>query len=326
MGAAAAVDATHQVEVAGLVLRVEASPADLELVARLVGDRAAPGPADAVIRFTPEGPAMPAAPPDFEGPYGDHWDDGRTHRFRHHWGLTAEVGADSATLGGPAAGHDRWVTVRNSMLFVLARLFDERGRFMVHGGAVRRGDDTVLVLGESGSGKSTLTFAASRHGWSVLGDDMVVVDRVDGVLRVQGIPRVPSLPGDVAAASRIDGPALPADERERIELHDFDLDVRPAPVRGVLVCGHGERDGRLRALTGAEALQALVPAFVFSALPGPVARWFPVAMALGRLPCAELHHASDHDARIAEAGRLLEEFRTGALAHTPNLPAATSAR
>jgi len=316
------------VDVAGLMIRVEAPPSDLDLLARLLGEAPGREPVDAVIRFAPEGPVMPDGPPDFEGPYGDHWDDGERHRFHHHWGLTAEVGAASATLGGPASGHDRWVTVRNSMLFVLARLFAERDRFMVHGGAVRRGDDTVLVLGESGSGKSTLTFAASRSGWSVLGDDMVVVDRLDGALRVQGVPRTPSLPGDVAATSDVEGAALPEDERRRIELRGFDLDTRAAPVTGVVVCGHADGVGRVTPLTGAEALQSLVPAFVFSALPGPVARWFPVAVALSRLPCAELHHTTDDTSRLADAGRLLEEFRaTGATAraHDPNLPAATSA-
>jgi len=121
---------------AGLRLGATAgSAADLELVRRVVGNTPFDGSADAFLVVDDVGPAVPERPPDFRGPYGEHWDDGTTHWFRHHWGLTARVSPPHAWIGGPVSGHRRWVMVRNSMLFVLARLVLVRGRFLLHGAA-----------------------------------------------------------------------------------------------------------------------------------------------------------------------------------------------
>lgn len=300
--------ATAFVDVAGLALRIEADDErDLALVERIVGTRPARGVPDALLRLGSTSPPIPDTTPDFEGPYGDHWDDGSRHVFRHHWGLAAVVDADTAVLGGPAAGHRRWVTVRNSMLFVLARLFFERGRFVLHGAAIRRGDTTLLVIGESGTGKSTLTFVASRAGWRVLADDMVVVDPRDEPVTVRGIPRVPSIPGEVARATGTSGEQLPDDDRDRVELVGFELDTREAPVSGVLVCDHSEDRGSVEPIGMVRTVESLVPAFVLSALEGPVRRWFPTAMAMGRGRCIELRHPRDVGARVEGAAQLLDE-------------------
>ena len=294
------------VDVAGLALLVEAeAAADLALVHRLVGTRPANRTPDATLRIGGSAPRMPDRPPDFEGPYGDHWDDGPRHHFWHHWGLGATIDAKTAVLGGPAAHHARWVAVRNSMLFVLSRLFYERGRFVLHGAALRRGTTCLLVVGDSGTGKSTLAFAASRAGWHVLADDMVVVEaRPDGAI-VQGIPRVPSIPGEVARFTATTGDQLPDDDRDRVELVGFDLDVDPAPLTGVVVCDHSEGEGALQKLDPVQAIEALVPAFVLSALPKPVERWFPVAFKIGQGPCVELHHPAEVATRVRAAGPLL---------------------
>ncbi len=311
------------VEVAGLVLTVRATRSDdLALIQRIVGTSPGEGPPDAVVTIADAAPAMPDRPPDFEGPYGDHWDDGSAHHFSHHWGLGAVVTEGSALLGGTASGHARWVTVRNSMLFVLARLFLERGRFMLHAAALRRRDDAVLVLGDSGSGKSTLAYAAGLAGWHVLADDMVVVWPSNGTTTIQGVPRAPSVPGDLAAGpdgfeaeqigaegigSQPAGEVLADDERDRIELVAHQLDRRPAEVRWVLNCGHDPGPGRLRTIPPARAVELLVPAFVLSALRDPVSRWFPVAMHLARLDCTQLDHCADPRHRAARAVEMLEE-------------------
>ena len=259
-----------------------AAPDDLALVLRVVGQAPAPGPPDARLVVDAVGPAVPDRPPDFHGPYGDHWDDGTTHWFRHHWGLTARVRPPDAYIGGPVVGHERWITVRNSMLFVLARLLDGRGQFLLHGAAVRRGDTAVLIVGPSGAGKSSLAFAAHLAGWSVGGDDMVAVEPATVDVLVRGISRVPTLPGDVGVS--VDGELLPQDPRDRRELTWFELDPRPAPLRAAVICGHDAGDGRLAATTAVPALEALVPALVLSALPGPVSQWFPVAARAGAWP------------------------------------------
>ncbi len=312
VGHVASGPAIAQVRVAGLVLRIEAEQvSDVSLLERLLGVSVADGEPDATLVIGAAVPALPSERSHYQSPYGDHWDDGVRHSFWHHWGLGAVVEADRAQLGGPATGYRRWVAVRNSMLFVLARLFYERGRFVVHGAAIQRDGLGLLVVGDSGAGKSTLAYLASRAGWSVLGDDMVVIEPVsddtDGPVTVRGIPRVPSIPGEVARLTDAQGEPLPDDERDRVELVGFPLDHDSAPVSGVLVCGHGDDDGHVRRLDVISAVEALMPAFVLSALAEPVRRWFPTAMALGRGPSVELGHPRHVDDRLRSAARLLEE-------------------
>lgn len=51
------------------------------------------------------------------------------------------------------------------------------GRYLVHAsGVVDPAGRAWILAGDSGSGKSTLAYALSRAGWSVLGDDGVVLD------------------------------------------------------------------------------------------------------------------------------------------------------
>ncbi len=299
-----------EVEVAGLRLRIEAeNQSDLDLVLRVVGTTPHLGDgADATIRLGTVQSKMPTVAPDFEGPYGDHWESDGRHMMWHHWGLTAEVDATGAQLGGPATGHRRWVAVRNTMLFVLARLFYERGRFVVHGAAVRKNDRAVLVVGDSGAGKSTLAYAGGRAGWSVLADDMVVVDPHGDRPTAQGIARVPSVPGQTVDPTAEAEP-LPDDDRDRVELVGYELDPRPSIIGGVLLSAHSTTSCSLHRLTGPEIVETLVPAFVLSALERPVQDWFPVALSLARLPAARLELARSTDERLTAAAEHLDLFR-----------------
>jgi hypothetical protein len=51
-----------------------------------------------------------------------------------------------------------------------------RGRYYLHAsGAVSPEGEAWLLAGDTGAGKSTLAYALSRSGWSVLGDDGVII-------------------------------------------------------------------------------------------------------------------------------------------------------
>ncbi len=294
------------IDAGGLRLRLEtASADDAELVKRVIGTATTDAAPHATLRFEAEAPAVPSRPPDFAGPYGNHWDDGTTHWFAHDWGFAVVVTKDTAVLGGSASGYRRWVAVRNSMLFVLARLLLGQERFLLHAAAVRRDTEALLVVGDSGAGKSSLAYAAHLAGWHVLGDDMVAVEATAGTLLARGIPRVPTLPGDVADGVR--GEALPNDPRARLELVELELDRRAAPIAGVLICRHDTGVGHLAPASATEAVEALVPALVLSALPRPVTRWFPLAARLARGPAFWFGHAADERQRLARAGLLLDE-------------------
>lgn len=103
----------------------------------------------------------------------------------------------------------------------------------VHGSAVLVGERAVLIRGPSGAGKSRLAFdliLAGRAGQvppaTLIGDDRVVLEAADGVLRVRGVPELAGLieirglglrrlphAGPTAVALVVD---LAADDAERL--------------------------------------------------------------------------------------------------------------
>ena len=57
----------------------------------------------------------------------------------------------------------------------------QKGRYLVHAaGVVDPWGRAWLLSGDSGAGKSTLAYALARAGWSVLGDDGVLIEVVGG--------------------------------------------------------------------------------------------------------------------------------------------------
>lgn len=124
-----------------------------------------------------------------------------------------------------------------------------RGRYLVHAAAVvdSRGGAWILA-GDSGSGKSTLAWVLVRQGWSLLGDDGVLIEDADGgliarawrdPLRVSlGLAKqFPELAGLAARVAARDPRARVPVEREV---------VRQAPVRTILFLERSRRDRVLR--------------------------------------------------------------------------------
>ena len=62
---------------------------------------------------------------------------------------------------------------------VLPRLLGHLGHLVLHAGAIRIGEEAILLLGKSGSGKSTLAASFDASGWPLLGDDAVIVSRLN---------------------------------------------------------------------------------------------------------------------------------------------------
>ena len=58
---------------------------------------------------------------------------------------------------------------------VLPLVLAQRGALVVHGGLISRDEKGVVLMGASGVGKSTLTAFAWQRGWTVGGDDGVVM-------------------------------------------------------------------------------------------------------------------------------------------------------
>lgn len=72
----------------------------------------------------------------------------------------------------------------------MAMLFMQRGKLAVHCSAVRNESGALLIAGESGSGKSTLTTDLLKDGYTLIADDMVIVDKAfeGGVMAYPAFP------------------------------------------------------------------------------------------------------------------------------------------
>src|SRR5665213_2911747 len=99
----------------------------------------------------------------------------------------------------------------------------QHGRYYVHAsGVVNHKGSAFIFVGESGSGKSTLAFALARLGWTMLGDDGVVLEPIDDSTLVHGW-RSPSLISASLSSAfpelrGRESEAIPDDERGRISL------------------------------------------------------------------------------------------------------------
>lgn len=166
--------------------------------------------------------------------------DGRLHRGSGYTEATRDVRQQLARVGA------------------IVRL-RERGRYYLHAsGAVDPSGRAWILTGDTGSGKSTLAFALSQSGWTVLGDDGVIVQVGDRVvahawrepLRVSlGLmPRYPSL-------AQVREQPLPSDERRRVPVTA--AAASNAPVTGVLLLQQSSVHRLERASPG-DALSAIV--------------------------------------------------------------------
>jgi hypothetical protein len=152
-------------------------------------------------------------------------------------------------------------TARRSLARVGAILrLRARGRYLIHAAAVV--DPTGgawLLAGDSGSGKSTLAWVLVRHGWSLLGDDGVLIEETaQGViahawrdpLRVSLL-----LAGRFPELQELAPRVATHDPRERVPV-EREI-VRQASVRAILLLERSHRDRVLR-VGPAVALAALV--------------------------------------------------------------------
>jgi len=91
---------------------------------------------------------------------------------------------------------DQGVSEPEILLFLtgsaLGLLCHQRGLFPLHASCVRMGNGAVAFSGQSGAGKSTLAAAMVRRGYSMLSDDVTVIDTdaADGPLVFPALPRI----------------------------------------------------------------------------------------------------------------------------------------
>ena len=121
-------------------------------------------------------------------------------------------------------------------------LLFQRGLLVLHGNAIRIGDQCMVCVGHSGAGKSTLAAGFMQRGYQVLADDVVSVDAQCRAL--PGFPRI-KLWQDVADQLKIDTKNL---RRTRPNMEKFNLPVTAGsanealPIRWIYILGSNHID------------------------------------------------------------------------------------
>jgi hypothetical protein len=298
------------VGVAGLAIAVSASdPARAEAVAALLRHALPdPRPADASLAFVA---ASPSAPTTAAGAVIDGlamWAVAPDGLFLGVEGsLSAEVSARAIVVGGDAQGLAS--TFRFIAFVALTHLLAQHDRHLFHGGAVAADGRAVLVVGATGTGKSTAVLGAIAAGWSTLGDDMIVLRRVDGGLSVEGVPRPVAVEAHLLAAD-VEARPVPGDARQRVELGAGTLVRGPRPVAGIVVPVHGSApDAALAPLAGHDALRAMLGGNTSLGDRAILPAVFAIAGAVARLPAWTLAHGSEPAQRVESAAACFRSIR-----------------
>lgn len=155
-----------------------------------------------------------------------------------------------------AAAHSRRSLARTGAILRLR----QRHRYYLHASGVVDANGLALVfVGESGAGKSTLAFALARRGWSLLGDDGVVLEAAGCGIVVHGwrSPLLVSLDLEeyFPEIVRHRASALAGDSRRRVLVHA--KSAARAQLAGLVFVAQGS-PGSLLPCSESAAMLALI--------------------------------------------------------------------
>jgi len=117
----------------------------------------------------------------------------------------------------------------------MGALMYQRNRLVIHGNAIRFGDECLVFAGHSGNGKSTLAAAFHQRGYNILTDDLSVIDEQGEVQ-----PSYPQLKlwHDTAKKLNIDVSGL---NRIRLHVDKYAYPItasfceRPLPIKALYI-------------------------------------------------------------------------------------------
>jgi hypothetical protein len=239
---------------------------------------------------------------------------------------SAGLAAAWLETGGELAPWERAAPLRN----LWSEWVCAQGGVLVHGAAVARGSNCLLLTGAGGSGKSTTALAAALEGWGYLGDDFLVVSFDLQGPWVASLYRSAKLGSEALHQPLLDRLAtrlrLPGDGKKHCLLLGAP-EIRlqhQARCSALVLPKHGSPDapgrasdrtsrskGRYTATWHAapptEVQRALAPSSLFLTA-GPHGPRFQRLAALARsVPGWELDLSRDHATNVAQLGDLLAE-------------------
>jgi hypothetical protein len=252
------------------------------------------------------------------------WEDVRVTTERDGLHLTHVIEpAELLFRGGRLSRGEGYATASRTARRSLARVgailrLRARGRYLVHAAAVvDPGGGAWLLAGDSGSGKSTLAWVLVRQGWSLLGDDGVLIEETPQGLIARAwrdplrvsltlVGRFPELQG---LASHL----VASDARERVPV-EREI-VRQAPVRALLLLERSQRDRLLR-VGPAVALAALVRQSPWVLIDDADAPQHLTALA-GLAEAVPAYHLAHSEDQLDQLPRTLSGLLEGTLGTTP---------
>lgn len=138
-------------------------------------------------------------------------------------------------------------------------LLFQRGLLVLHGNAIRIGDQCLVCVGPSGAGKSSLSAGFLARGYEVLSDDVVPINSMAQAL--PGLPRIKlwqdaaeSLAFDIQCLRRI----RPLVGKYSVPVPRFD-ETAPLPVRWVYILNSEKKDEvTLEPIDGMQRMKPLI--------------------------------------------------------------------
>ena len=125
----------------------------------------------------------------------------------------------------------------------LGALAIQRGALVLHGTALERDGEAILLLGHPAAGKSTLAWCLLQDGWRLLSSELVAVSP-DGLVQ-QGMHQL-KLWHDAAVALELNWAQLPPVrkglKRYALRAHHLDCMTQPTPLRMIYGLNRSKED------------------------------------------------------------------------------------
>ncbi len=168
---------------------------------------------------------------------------------------------------------------------IMAAVMRQRGYLVMHASVAARGSTAIMVMGVSGAGKSTTLAALCARGWSMLSDDVTVLQRsLAGEIQV--LPGVPQVSLFEHTAQRLDmdvagQPLYPWRRMKALIPSPAPTSSEPVPLRTVFILelGSGPTLEREKML-GAQRFGALYDGLYGPVLPSEYAGILPLHAAM----------------------------------------------
>ena len=139
----------------------------------------------------------------------------------------------------PAAPHLLPDTLQHLLVDqVLPRVIAHEHRLVLHAGAVQRSGGAIIFIGESGRGKSTLSASLQGQGWTLLGDDALIISGKDDVFLGEATYKsLRLLPDSIAALYATEPKLKPVahyTRKQRVAL-PFSPSIGVSPIQAIFI-------------------------------------------------------------------------------------------